>query len=179
LSKESEEVHRQKFRRGRCWLKNSGQAQRLGRLLSFYGRHQRSEMHWLQTLEGAKIAALESARVTLSPSSTILSQAGQRPRSNQSPRAEACQDCPATSVAAISQSKLWSVIGPRWPHSLPAGACSGSAVSGGQLTLLHASGTSLLGITKTCRSAPKQSAAQRYFLEARETHRVPAQVQLH
>jgi hypothetical protein len=85
-------VHRQKFRRGRCWLKNSGQAQRLGRLLCFYGRHQRSEVHWLQTLEGAKIAALESARVTLSPSSTILSQASQRPRSNQSPRAEACQD---------------------------------------------------------------------------------------
>jgi hypothetical protein len=85
---------------------NSGQAQRLGRLLCFYGGHQRSEVHWLQTLEGAKIEALESARVTLSPSSTILSQASQRPRSNQSPRAEALPRCPATSVAATSQSKL-------------------------------------------------------------------------
>jgi hypothetical protein len=86
-------VHRQKFRRGRMLAEKLRGRRSVSVVfcVSTSG-HQHSEVHWLQTLEEAKIAALESARVTLSPSSTILSQASQRPRSNQRPRAEACQD---------------------------------------------------------------------------------------
>ena len=171
--KESEDSAQAKISEGQMLAENSGQAQRLGRLLCFYGGHQRSEVHWLQTLEGAKIVTLESARVTLSPSSTILSQASQRPRSNQSPRAEACQDAQPLVLPLISQSKLWSVIGAKVALFSASRGAPRPALSGGRITLLHVSDTSLLGITKTCRSAPKQSAAQRYFLEARETYRIP------
>ena len=58
----------------------------------FYGGHQRYEVHWLQTLEAAKIAALESARVTLSPSPSLLCKARLPQGSNQRQRAEARQD---------------------------------------------------------------------------------------
>jgi hypothetical protein len=126
----------------------------------------------LQTLEAAKIAALESARVTLSPSSTILSQASQPPRSNQSPRAEACQEAEPLVLPLYHNRNSGPSSGQGGAIPCQQGALP-PALAGGWLRLLHASGPSLLGITKTCRSAPKQSAVQRYFLEARETHRVP------
>lgn len=53
LLMESEELHRQKFGGGRCWLKNRGRRS-VSVFCAFYGGHQRYKVHWLQNTGSGK-----------------------------------------------------------------------------------------------------------------------------